>query len=86
MYRVILQRQAERYYRRADKTTARRLDKCFSELEKDPYSNTRALKGEFKGLHRLRIGNLRVIVGINSDTRIVNVLAILPRGDIYKTR
>ncbi|WP_428413062.1 type II toxin-antitoxin system RelE family toxin [Pararhizobium sp.] len=43
--------------------------------------NAKAMKGT-KGLIRIRIGNFRAIVEQDDET--VTVLAIGPRGDVYK--
>ncbi|MBI5789693.1 MAG: type II toxin-antitoxin system RelE/ParE family toxin [Candidatus Schekmanbacteria bacterium] len=85
MYKVILQRQPESYYRRAGRDAAARLEKCFESLEENPFIKTnKALKGEFKELYRARVGNLRVVYSVNKAEMTVHVLAILPRGDVYR--
>ena len=84
MYKVILQRQPESYYRRASRDATRRLEKCFESLEQDPFGEgSKTLKGEFKGHRRVRIRNLRVVYLVNKAEKIVHILAILPRGDVY---
>ncbi len=84
MYKVILQRQPESYYRRASRDAATRLEKCFESLERNPVGKgSKTLKGEFKGLRRVRIGKLRLVYSVNKAEMIVHILAILPRGDVY---
>ncbi len=84
MYRVILQRQPESYYRRASRNATARLGKCFESLEQNPFKKgNKALKGEFKGLRRLRVGNVRMVYSVDKAEMIVHILAVLPRGDVY---
>ncbi|MFH1944078.1 MAG: type II toxin-antitoxin system RelE/ParE family toxin [Acidobacteriota bacterium] len=39
--------------------------------------------GQLKGLYRYRVGDLRVIFRPIKESRIVEIIAILPRGDAY---
>jgi len=43
----------------------------------------KALKGQWEGKFRLRIGNIRVIFEIIINERLIKILYIGPRGDIY---
>jgi mRNA-degrading endonuclease RelE of RelBE toxin-antitoxin system len=43
----------------------------------------RALRGELEGLHRYRLGRLRVVYRIVAEERRIRVIAIASRGDIY---
>ncbi|MBF0337501.1 MAG: type II toxin-antitoxin system mRNA interferase toxin, RelE/StbE family [Nitrospirae bacterium] len=63
----------------------KRLDSCFEELEKNPLygNNIRPLTGKLNGLYRCRIENWRVIYRIDKKHTIVEIIAILPRGDAY---
>ena len=84
MYKVILQRQPESYYRRAGRDAVARLEKCFESLEQDPFDKrNKILKGELEGSRRVRVGNLRVVYSVNEKEKVVSILAILPRGDVY---
>ena len=85
-FEVILQSQPEKYYRKADNKTSKALEKCFRQLEDDPFyrpGRIKRLKGR-KGLFRYTTDGLRIIYEIDVENRKVGVLAILPRGDIYK--
>jgi len=59
------------------------LKKSLSGVETKPL-DIRPLKGRLKGLYRLRIGGLRLIIDFDGDNRIVIVHAIETRGDVYK--
>ena len=85
-FKVILQSQPEKYYRKVDQRIAQALEKCFMQLETDPFFNpgkVKKLQGK-GGLYRYAVGGLRVIYAIDSANHKVGVITILPRGDIYK--
>lgn len=85
-FKVILQSQPEKYYRKVDAKTAKFLNGCFKRLEINPFfelGKIRRLKGR-EGLFRYTIGGLRVVYEIDVENREVGVLVIFPRGDVYK--
>ncbi|NKB80599.1 MAG: type II toxin-antitoxin system mRNA interferase toxin, RelE/StbE family [Nitrospirales bacterium] len=59
------------------------LDSLQQRLAQNPYEG-KAFSGEFKGLYRWRIGNVRVIYEIHNKQLIVLVLKIARRKDIYR--
>lgn len=83
---VILQSQPEKYYLKTDKKTSKLLESCFLELELNPFYKPSKIKRLYheRGLFRYRVGNLRIIYEIFAEKHIVNIVAILPRGDVYK--
>jgi len=85
MFRIALSKEALKYYNKVSIVTAARLDKCFASLESDPHkgSNIKPLR-VMTGRYRYRVGNLRVIYKVDSDNKMVYVIAILPRGQAYK--
>lgn len=86
MYRVELSREAQRFYERCEKSTSRKLARCFESLEKDPRAgnNVNALKGRLAGSYRYRVGDLRVVYTINDRAVTVYVITIAKRGDVYE--
>ena len=84
MYEVRLSRRADRYYQRVDQDTARRLNECFENLRQDPFGlgDVRPLRGK-QGLYRYRVGGLRVIFSVERRERVVNIVTIGPRGDVF---
>jgi len=85
-FKVLLQAQPEKYFRKTDGKTAKGLETCFRHLEENPVflpGRIKRLKG-YDRLYRYRLGNLRVIYEINLEAGVVGVVAILPRGDVYK--
>ena len=53
---------------------------------KNPLEHPEAkpLLGPFKGLSRLRVGGYRVVFGLLKKERIISVVNIAPRGDVYR--
>ncbi len=86
VWEIILTKPAEKVYDKSNKEICRRLDKCFEKLEKNPLygTNIKPLTGELKGLLRYRVGDWRVIYRIFEENNIVEIIAILPRGNAYK--
>ena len=83
---ILLQSQPEKYYRKADRKRADALKVCFEHLEENPFSlpgRIEKLQG-YENLYRYRVGGLRVVYEISLATRAIGVVAILPRGDVYK--
>lgn len=52
-------------------------------LKSKPHTG-KSLRGELEGLFSLRIGGMRAVYEVDADKEAVVVLAIGPRGDIYK--
>lgn len=50
----------------------------------DPRSIAKALTGSYKGLHRFRVGDYRVICDIQHERVVVLVLDAGHRKDVYK--
>jgi mRNA interferase RelE/StbE len=73
-------------YANADPPLAKKLARCFSQLETDPrhHANIKILKGNLSGLHRFRVGDWRVIYRIDEMHLAVLVLAIAHRSEVYE--
>lgn len=84
MYKVVLSKQAQKYFAKVPLKIARQLKECFVQLEKEPFENSIALHGIFSGQRRLKSGKWRIVFSVNKLSRIVIVIAIKPRGDVYK--
>jgi mRNA interferase RelE/StbE len=84
-WEIIFTRPAGKVYDKSPKDMQQRLDNCFEELEKNPFygSNIKPLTGQLKGLYGCRVGDWRVIYRLFKEKRIVEIVAILPRGDAY---
>jgi mRNA interferase RelE/StbE len=77
-----LERRAERDLTRLDPQIARRVIAALDRLrDRDPSLDLRRLKGSDEW--RLRVGDWRVRLQLDFDTRTVVVVRILPRGRAY---
>jgi mRNA interferase RelE/StbE len=74
MYEVLLHPDAQKAYIKADKALAKKIARCLEHLEQNPrtHPNIKALKGDYSGYYRYRIGDYRVIYSIND--KLVQVL------------
>lgn len=86
MYKIVLTKDAVKYYRKSDNKTKRQLNEAFSNLKANPINgaNIKRLHGELTGLFRYRVANLRVVYKVEEQNVTIIVLAIGSRGDIYK--
>jgi len=86
VWEIDLTRPAERVYDKVSRSVRERLDECFGSLEQNPFhgGNIKTLTGSLKGFYRYRVGDWRVIYRLKASQRIVEIIAILPRGDAYK--
>lgn len=50
----------------------------------DPRQLGKALKADFAGAWRYRVGDLRIIVRLEYDVLVVLVIAVANRGDVYR--
>jgi mRNA interferase RelE/StbE len=87
MYEVLLHPDAQEFYVKADKSLAKKIARCLSQLEKNPQShpNIKLLKGEYLGLYRYRIGDYRIIYSVEQEVVQVFIVAIAHRSRVYET-
>lgn len=70
---------------RLDKTAAKQIRSAVEKkLTRDPYTFGKPLRYSKHGLRSLRAGDYRVIFGIKEEVRIVAIVRIGHRRDIYK--
>ena len=86
MYDVLVSHEAEKYYKKQDKDTKKRINKCIDLLSKEPLfgSHIKKLHGEFEGKHRYEVGGIRIVYEVNVSHKTVEIRAIRSRGDVYK--
>lgn len=41
------------------------------------------LKGQYKGLWRYRVGNIRIVYSVDEEQRAIHIIAIDSRGNVY---
>jgi mRNA interferase RelE/StbE len=85
MFEVILSPETQAFFAGADKPLARKLSRCFAELERDTrrHNNIKRLTGKYSGLSRYRVGDWRVIYRIDDGDNRVLVLSIANRREVY---
>lgn len=89
-------KHVERYAKKLSPADRQKLSRTISGLLPNPRdlpSGERTLKGKISHLHarfeckyRVRLDNLRLVYEVVEDTRVVRLLALGPRGQIYKGR
>lgn len=86
MFEVLLSPEAGAFFANADQPLARKLTRCFRQLEHDPrrHNNVKRLSGVLAGRLRYRIGDWRVIYRIDDALMRVHVLLIAHRSEIYE--
>ena len=86
MATVVVHRRARKYLERMDaRIKAQLIAKLESlALDSENAPGVKAMEGEYAGCHRMRHGDLRVIYQWDRQEDPIVILAIGPRGDIYK--
>ena len=62
------------------------LDFLVGPLVQDPHRVGKALRGDLEGLRAARVGAYRVIYEIEAEARVVRVLFVDHRADVYRPR
>ena len=86
MYEVVLSPEAREFFAQADQPLARKLARCFVQLEREPrrHNNVKRLTGDLAGHYRYRIGDWRVLYTIEATRSRVNVLVVAHRSEVYE--
>lgn len=86
IYEVLLHPDAQTVYRSANPALAKKIARCLQQLEQTPrrHPNVKALKGDYAGYYRYRIGDYRVIYSVNDAQVQVLVVAIANRSEAYE--
>lgn len=86
MFDVVLSPEANAFYADADRPLARKLTRCFAQLERDPHrhANIKRLSGELAHLLRYRVGDWRVLYRVDNNAGQVEVLVIAHRREVYE--
>jgi mRNA interferase RelE/StbE len=86
MFEIILSPEAADFFGAADQPLAKKLARCFIQLEQDPrrHNNIKRLSGEMAGRFRYRVGDWRVVYRVDDAGSRVLVLNIAHRSDVYE--
>lgn len=84
MYRLSIKRSARKELDNLPDKTFLRIDKAISSLKQKPfpYPQSRRLEGE--GAYRLRVGDYRVVYGVNEEENVITVFRVRHRKDVYR--
>jgi mRNA interferase RelE/StbE len=87
VWRIEVNEVAERSILKLDKTVRERILRFFRERiepSSDPTTLAERLTGELRGLWRFRVGDYRIICDIQKEVRIVAVLEVDHRSQVYR--
>ena len=85
-YKLLFLKEAVEEFKRLDKAVQRIIKEKLELLAQNSQAlrnNIKPLKGKYKGLYRLRVGNYRIIYKVDNDQLIILVIRIGHRGNIY---
>ncbi len=82
-YSLRIKRSASRVLARAPRSDRRRIIRAIDGLAEHPLAGT-ALKGELRGLRRLRVGDYRVVYEVLADTLVVLAVRMAHRREAYR--
>ncbi len=82
-YRVLIKRSAEKEMDRLPDRAFQRVAQAILKLERDPRAKgSKKLRGVQD--YRLRVGEYRILYCIDDDTRVVEVIAVGHRREVYR--
>lgn len=85
MYKIEYSKDIEKDLLKLPKTEISRIFAKIDRLAEDPRpSGIEPLQGKFKGLHRIRSGNYRIVYQIIDDRLIVLVVRVSHRREVYR--
>ena len=82
-YSVRIKRSAARELARIAKPARVRIAEAIDGLAGNPFTGI-ALKGELRGLRRIRVGEHRVVYEIREEELVVLVIRVRHRRDVYR--
>ena len=85
MYRVeTASRRVEREVAGLPRRVRDRVIQAVRNLHEDPRPRgSRKMRSKVRGAWRIRVGQYRVIYDVDDDQRLVVILAVLPRREVY---
>ena len=80
-YKILFSKQAETFFYRLTAKHQTRIKKKFQEISQNPFKYLEPFEGDYR---KLRIGNLRALIDIDSKREIIFIRVFDKRGRIYK--
>jgi mRNA interferase RelE/StbE len=85
-YAIVWSQQAQKDFDKLGTVTQDRIDVAVEGLRDEPRgSNTKALRVPQRSWRRLRVGDYRVIYTVDDRVRIVSILKVAHRRDVYRS-
>ncbi|MDA1054545.1 MAG: type II toxin-antitoxin system RelE/ParE family toxin [Planctomycetota bacterium] len=84
IYDIAIKRAAQRDIRPLSKKLKVRIDRAITSLASDPRPPTSIPLTGHDGLFRIRLGDYRLIYGVDWGARVVNIERVRPRGEAYE--
>ena len=84
-YSIRIKRSAARELDRVPKIDRQQILHAVDRLAKQPLAGS-ALKGDLRGLRRVRVGNYRIVYEVLDDALVVLVVRVGHRRDSYRRR
>ena len=86
MHKVILHRNAAKFFQDADKKLQERITDVLDSIAENPYYSIhiKKLHGELAHMYRYRLGALRILYEIHQEIKTVRIKTIEARGSAYK--
>lgn len=83
MYKLLISKQANKYIKKQDAITIRRLTAAIDSLTKNPRSIGESLTNH-AAEYKLRVGKFRILYNVHDLEIVVTVIRVYNRGDVYK--
>ncbi len=84
-YRVVLTRETEKILDRLDRPTEQRIRARFAQLADDPFDpRLSAPLTERAGIRKSRVGGWRILFIADREARVLHVVTVDTRGQVYK--
>lgn len=80
-YRIIWDKKSQEMLEKLQRAISSRIYKKVNELTENPFRFLKHHEGEG---YKLRVGDYRVLIGVDNSNKILNILKIGHRKNIYK--
>ena len=85
MFDLVVTSRARKTLRRIPENSRPRIEDMLRRIAADPESAGKKLRGALSDSHSTRLGkSMRIVYRIDKTNRVVTILDIAPRGDVYK--
>lgn len=84
-YAIRIKRSAAKELARVSRRDRLHIERAINSLKEHPLSGS-LLKGEYRGLRRLRYGDYRIVYAVLASELVVLVVRIAHRREVYRRR